>query len=291
MSRASSILRRPSSRPSRRTASPSLGGGAKAPKIRKLYDYKGRAKRGQILAISSVPLSFWEFGDSYQFRGNYWGKPCRVNGKLQFITMSHSGLQATLLMSGTDSQDLLKWAETSKAGGYPPEVVAHLCPAGCPQHPISTGAFHATEVSIEDTSAVWSGNVGQAAEHPEGAGLGGLEKELRGIAQEAQQPNEGPKPSADLNANSSKEELKTGSRDFRQTPWTQPRPCDQSSKGGGARRKRRRDQRKARSRRVQGGMWKASVQGAVTVEAAHPAGRWIRKIQVTPSAKDTESSS
>ena len=69
---------------------------------------------------------------------------------MELITVGHSGQHATVLMKGTDNADLLKWAETSKSGGYPPEISVHLCPAGSPRTSVSQGAIHGLEVSLED---------------------------------------------------------------------------------------------------------------------------------------------
>ena len=166
------------------------------------------------MAISSVPLSFWEFGTTYQLIGDYWGKPCRDNGRLEFITVGHAGQQATLLMSGTDNPDLFKWSETSI--GYTPEVIAHLCPAGCPKHPISTGAFHATEVGKEDTGAVWAGNVGPLAT-PVPGGVGNLEKELAMVAGDLKPPGVPKEPVQAEEVPASKQNVK----ELRWTPLTQ----------------------------------------------------------------------
>ena len=129
--------------------------------------------------VSVVPLSFWQFGEVYQFGGEYWGKHCNVSGRLEYITLGKAGYVATLSLRGTDNPDLKQWSESCHASGYPPEITVHLCPVGCPKHGMSTGGIRGLTVVKEDSSAPWALNVAV----PSGLeGAGGLEKELADLS-------------------------------------------------------------------------------------------------------------
>ena len=68
------------------------------------------------------------------------------------IRVHHGGSQRTAgyLVDEWYRSPRSSQVERDKQGRrVPPEVIAHLCPVGCPKHPISTGAFHATEVAGE----------------------------------------------------------------------------------------------------------------------------------------------
>ena len=96
----------------------------------------------------------------------------------------------------------------------PTEVIADLCPVCCPNHPVSTGAYHATEVAKEDTAA-WAGNVGYLATPVPGQ-VGNLEKELAMVAGDLKAPGVPKEPVEEVPA--SKEDVKTGSRSFKELP-------------------------------------------------------------------------
>ena len=125
---------------------------------------------------------------------------------------------AKVLMKGTDNADLLKWAETSKSGGYPPEISVHLCPAGCPRTSVSQGAIHGLEVSLEDDRAAWAGNVDAIAVQSRG-GVGDLEGDIRRIAEGGKEQVSGviTQDKRQL-PDTHKAELKTGAHTFAGTP-------------------------------------------------------------------------
>ena len=151
------ILRRPASRSRSRkpVRSPSLGGGT-GKRVRKFINYQGRFEAGKTQEVSVVPLSFWQFGEVYQFGGEYWGKRCNVSGRLEYITLGKAGYVATRLLRGADNPALKQWSESCHASGYPPEITVHLCPVGCPKHGMSTGGIHGLTVVKEDSSAPWA---------------------------------------------------------------------------------------------------------------------------------------
>ena len=146
--------------------------------MRKYYDYKGKLNRGESLAISEVPYSFWEFGRVYQFSGDYWGSSCTATGRLEMISLGPGGDQAHVLLKGTDHPELRQWAENAIVSHQIPEITVHLCPASCPKTSLSRGSMHGSTVRIEDTGLAWAGNVEciQAPSPP--GGVGDLEHEL-----------------------------------------------------------------------------------------------------------------
>ena len=74
--------------------------------MRTFVDYQGKFQAGKEQSISILPLSFWQFGEVYQFGGGYWGKQCNVAGRLEHITLGRGGYTATVLLRGTDNPDL-----------------------------------------------------------------------------------------------------------------------------------------------------------------------------------------
>ena len=165
------ILRRPGSARSSRIRSRSLFLGRPA-KVRKYYDYKGKLNRGESLAISEVPYSFWEFGRVYQFIGDYWGSSCTATGRLEMISLGPGGDQAHVLLKGTDHPEWRQWAENAIMSYQIPEITVHLCPASCPKTSLSRGSMHGSTVQTEDTGLAWAGNVEciQAPSPPRGVG-------------------------------------------------------------------------------------------------------------------------
>ena len=79
------ILRRPAASPSLSRGlvrSPSLGGG-RGKRVRK---YQGRFEAGKTQEVSAVPLS-------YQFGADYWGKRCKVSGRLEIFYIWESWIR------------------------------------------------------------------------------------------------------------------------------------------------------------------------------------------------------
>ena len=213
------ILKRPGSRRPRsasRTLSPSLGG---VGKTRRFYDYKGRLAKGQTLQLAAVPQSCWEFGERYLFSGDYWGKPCKLSGIVECLTVRRGGIHANVILEGTDNQEMLKCAEGVIQTGCPPEIAVHLCPANCPKTPVSSGGLHGQSVSREDKGVAWYGNV--ASIQREG-GQGELERELANLPHSGvglkvdAAPDAIPKP--DLKSEEDDSNRKTGGSTFKGTP-------------------------------------------------------------------------
>ena len=192
------------------TRSPSLGGGGK---VRTYIDHKGKLARGGTIQIGVLPYSFWDFGATYQFIGEYWGSTCNAVGRLECITLGSGGAHAQILLKGTDSQELKAWAESVVMSGSTPEMSVHLCPANCPKTALARGALHGTAVRSEDTGAAWAGNVEKIVAPVEITGEGTLERDLRDIAQERREP-----AIHKESREADRENRKTGHRSFKGTP-------------------------------------------------------------------------
>ena len=95
-------------------------------------------------------------------------------------------------------------------------MIADLCPVCCPNHPVSTGAYHATEVAKEDTAA-WAGNVGYLATPVPGQ-AGNLEKELAMVAGDLKAPGVPKEPVQAEAVPASKEDVKPGLAPFKELP-------------------------------------------------------------------------
>ena len=208
------VLRRPGSARSSRVRSrcPSLGRPAR---VRKYFDYKGKLNRGESLAISAVPYSFWEFGRIYQFSGDYCGSPCQATGRLEMISMGAGGDQAHVLLKGTDNPELRQWAENVIMSHNVSEITVHLCPANCPKTALSRGSLHGTAVQMEDTRASWAGNVEIIQAPTVYGGIGDLEGELKLLGETGKEKDpragEGRRPEPGRNA-------KSGDTGFQGTP-------------------------------------------------------------------------
>ena len=186
--------------------------------MRTFVDYQGRFQAGKEQSISILPLSFWQFGEVYQFVGDYWGKQCNVSGRLEHITLGRGGYTATILLRGTDNPDLKAWAESCHSSGFPPEGTVHLCPVGCPKLGLSQGGIHGLTVVKEDAAASWALNIQSLpAESP--SGVGPLEKELAELARpkgKLAEARGGREKEAETGED--KASIRTGSRSFKGGP-------------------------------------------------------------------------
>ncbi|CAE7940562.1 Tnks2, partial [Symbiodinium necroappetens] len=165
------------------------------------------------LQIGVLPYSFWDFGATYQFIGEYWGSTCNAVGRLECITLGSGGAHAQILLKGTDSQELKAWAESVVMSGSIPEMSVHLYPANCPKTALARGALHGTAVRSEDTGAAWAWNVEKIVAPVELGGEGALERDIRDIAQERREP-----AIHKESREADRENLKTGHRSFKGTP-------------------------------------------------------------------------
>ena len=184
--------------------------------MRKFVEYRGKFRLGQEQQSAVLPLSFWELGETYQIKGSYWGAPCTISERLEYITLGRAGYSAIWVLCGMDSADLKTWGESCMTGGCPPEVTVHLCPVGCPKATVSQESLHRTHVAREETGVPWAGNLMKPA--AELVGKSALETELAALSKPVDKPEiKLPEPPTVPKVDS-KEWIRTGSQSFESGP-------------------------------------------------------------------------
>ena len=98
-------------------------------------------------------------------QGTYFEKECQFAGRVERVVLEGREVEIELLLTGTSSEELLKFA----TGLQPPVVRVHLCGAGCDQKRSNPDLLHLTRFKrlLDSDPRTWEENLKDSDENAE----------------------------------------------------------------------------------------------------------------------------
>lgn len=119
-----------------------------------------RFKKGETVILSELPARGFQVGKRLTVtEGTYYGGKCRLAGRIREVKYGEGGGFVTLMMTGTDNEELLKHV-TGAASNL---IQCHLCPNECPGEPYTPAEVHGWKgrlvQALEEASLTWEKNL------------------------------------------------------------------------------------------------------------------------------------
>ena len=253
-------------------------------------------RKGEEVDAAAIPVSELKAGMMVMSsQGDYFGNLISFAGEVKGLLIEGSALELKLQMTGTDSEDLLKFVSANPHQ----EVMVHLCDLACPKSPQGERIIHCSKLQQMPRDAPpWTGNLKEAGD--ELARLRGLEeadREERRRKEEEQKRKEEKKRKERKESSEREGKAKRRRKEKKRSRSARSKESAESSKGDltssggdGDKKKRKRKKKKAKVR-VEGQKKLSAIFGRTGLDPDPAARKRIRKRMVKRVRKKARSSS
>eukprot|EP00438_Fugacium_kawagutii_P025254 Skav212856 [mRNA] locus=scaffold786:242245:244658:+ [translate_table: standard] len=172
---------------------------------------EGDFSKGDWCDAASLAVDHLKEGAEVVAEGTYWGAPCQVCGKVSNLLVQGDGTkEVSLKLTGTDNEELLKWASGS------PSLLTrlHLCGTRCPNLLDANGLVHGVRIrkKTEADRGGWTDNLHIDVDELAGLREEALRKEAEDKRKSAEDKKEKTKKRKKDSSGSSEKKSKKGKK-------------------------------------------------------------------------------